>query len=77
MAKQKSSNRTISETFKTTYPSTRCIEDCTKDASKPSFLSSQSSLYWRYKQHFTYKGSSEIGPFEVISFISEFYGGYI
>ena len=45
MAKQKSSIRTISETFKTTYPSIRCIKDCTKDASKPSLLSSQSSLY--------------------------------
>ena len=36
---------TMPKTFNTTYPSTRCIKDCTKIYQKPSSLSSQRSLY--------------------------------
>ena len=60
---------TIPETFKTTYPSTGCIKDCTKMYyQKPSLLSFQRSLWRRYEHYTTYKGFFEITPCGAISF---------
>ena len=48
---------TMSESFKTTYPTTRCIIDCTElYCQRPPALSTQSSMYSRYESHVTYKG---------------------
>ena len=69
---------TMLETFKTTYPSTRCIIDCTEIfCQTPSSLSSQSAMYSNYKQHVTYKRLLEIASSGAITFISELYAGSI
>ena len=66
------------EILKTTYSSTRCIKDCTKIIwRKTSSLSSQGSLYWRYKQYATCKGLFGTASSEAITFVSEFYAGSI
>ena len=63
---------TMPETFKTTYPSTRCIIDCIKIfCQRPSSLSSQSAIYSNYKHHVTYEGMLGIAPSGAIAFISE------
>ena len=50
-------NSVMPESFKMTYPSTRCILDCTElFCQRPSSLATQSSLYSHYKSHVTYKG---------------------
>ena len=59
--------------FKKTYPSTRCIIDCTEIfCQRPSSLSTQSSLYSHYKSHVTYKGLVGISPGCAITFVSQF-----
>ena len=64
------------ETFKATYPSTRCIIDCTEIfCQTPSSLSSQSAMYSNYKQYVTYKRLLEIAFSGAITFISELYEG--
>ena len=66
------------ETFKTTYPSTRCIIDCTETFCQiPSSLSSQSAVLSNYKHDVTYKGLLGIAPSGAITFISELYEGSI
>ena len=53
------------ETFQTTYPSTRCIIDCTEIfCQRPSSTSSQSAMYSNYKHRVTYKGLLVIAPLE-------------
>ena len=70
--------KTMPETFKNTYPTTRCIIDCTEIfCQKPSSLSIQSSLYSSYKHHVTYKGLLGIAPSGAIIFVSELYDGSI
>ena len=65
---------TMPETFKATYPSTRCIIDCTEIfCQRPSLLPSQSAMYSNYKHHVTYKGLLGKAPSAAISFISELY----
>ena len=66
------------ETFKTTYPSTRCIIDCTEIFyQRASSLSSQSAMHSNYKHYVTYKGLLGIAPSGAITFISELYEGSI
>ena len=61
------------ESFKKTYPSTRCILDFTElFYQRPLSLSIQS-----YKHHVTYKGLIGIAPSEAITFVSQLYPGSI
>ena len=61
------------EIFKTMYPSTQCIIDCTEIfCQRLSSLSSQSAIYPNCKHHVTYKA-----PSGAITFISELYEGSI
>ena len=64
------------EIFKRTYPSTRCILDCTElYCQRPSSLSTQNSLHSHYKSHVTNKGLIDVSPSASITFISELYVG--
>ena len=66
------------ESFKRTYPSTRCVIDCTElHCQRPSSLSIQSSLYSSYKHHVTYKGLIGIAPSGAVTFVSNLYPGSI
>ena len=52
------------------------IIDCTElFCQKPSSLTIQSSLFFHYKHHITYKGLVGISPSGAITFISELYDG--
>ena len=54
---------TMPESFKNTYPNTRCIIDCTEIfCQSPSSLIAQSALYSHYKSHVTYKALLGIAP---------------
>ena len=69
---------TMPQSFKNTYPSTRCIIDCTGlFCQKPSSLNTQSCMYSHYKSHVTYKGLLGIAPSGGITFISQLYDGSI
>ena len=69
---------TMPETFKTTYPSTQCINDCTEIFSqRPSSLSSQKAMYSNYMDHLMYKGFLGTAPAGPIIFISKLYEGSI
>lgn len=71
-------NDTMPTSFKNTYPSTRCIIDCTEIfCQRPSSLSTQSSLYSHYKSHVTYKGLVGISPSGAITFVSQLFDGSI
>ena len=68
----------IPETFKQTYPNTRCIIDCTElFCQRRSSLSIQSSLYSSYMHHVTYKGLIGIAPSGAVTFISNLHPGSI
>ena len=70
--------QSMPDSFKNTYPNTRCILDCTKlFCQSPSLLKAQSSLYSFYKHHSTYKGLVGISPSGAIIFISQLYDGSI
>ncbi|XP_065675685.1 uncharacterized protein LOC136091898 [Hydra vulgaris] len=61
-----------------TFPSTRCIIDCTElFCQKPSSLKHQSSLFSSYKHHVTYNGLLGISPSGAITFISQLDDGAI
>ena len=65
------------ETFKQTYPITRCIINCTElFCKRHSSLSIQSSLYSSYKHHVTYKGLIGIAPSGAVTFISNLHPGF-
>ena len=70
---------TMPQSFKNTYPSTRCIIDCTElFRQRPSSLSTQSCMYSHYKSHVTYKkGLLGIAPSGGMTFISQLYDGSI
>ncbi|XP_065667903.1 uncharacterized protein LOC136088155 [Hydra vulgaris] len=71
-------NKFMPESFKMTFPSTRCIIDCTElFCQKPSSLRHQSSLFSSYKHHVTYKGLLGISPSGAITFINQLYNGAI
>ena len=62
------------DNFKETYPSTRCMIDCTKIfAQVPSSLGIQSAMYSSYKHHVTYKGLIGMAPSGAVTFISVLY----
>ena len=67
-------NDTMPQSFKDTYPTTRCIIDCTElFCQRPSSLSSQSHMYSHYKSHVTFKGLIGIAPSGAITFVSQLY----
>ena len=71
-------NETMPETFRNTYPTTRCIIDATElFCQRPSSLTIQSALYSSYKHHVTYKGLVGIAPSGAITFVSQLYDGSI
>ena len=58
--------------FKDTYPSTRCIIDCTEIfVQVPASLITQSALYSHYKHHVTYKALIGISPSGAVTFVSQ------
>ena len=60
-------------TFKSTYPSTRCI-DCTElFCHVSSSLPASSALYSHYKHHVKYKRLLGIAPSGAVIFISQLY----
>ena len=64
------------ECFKTTFPSTRVITDCTEIyVEAPSSCRSQSATYSSYNNHNTAKGLLGISPNGFPSFVSHLYGG--
>ena len=70
--------KSMPEIFKKTYPSTRCILDCTElFCQRPSSLSIQSSLYSSYKHHVTYKALIGIAPSGAITFVGQLFEGSI
>lgn len=69
-------DKAMPESFKRTYPSTRCIIDCTEMyCQRPSSLATQSALYSQYKSHVTYKGLLGIAPSGAITFVSQLFDG--
>lgn len=69
---------TMPESFKRTYPTTRCIIDCTElFCQSPSSLNIQNGHFSHYKHHVTYKGLIGIAPSGAITFISQLYSGSI
>ena len=71
-------NESMPESFKRTYPTTRCIIDCTElFCQRPSSLAIQSCLYSHYKSHNTYKGLLGISPSGAVTFIIQIYDGSI
>lgn len=69
-------DESMPEPFRRTYPTTRCILDCTElFCQRPSSLSTQSSLYSSYTHHVTYKGLVGIAPSGAITFVSQLYPG--
>ena len=78
LAMQRADSKSMPEIFKKTYPSTRCILDCTElFCQRPSSLSIQSSLYSSYKHHVTYKALIGIAPSGAITFVGQLFEGYI
>ena len=66
------------EDFKSKYPKTRVILDCTEiKCQMPSSLLLNSRLFSSYKNHTTLKGLIGIAPSGAITFISELYAGSI
>lgn len=64
--------------FKTLYPRTRCIIDCTEIfCESPSALDLQSVTYSHYKHHNTFKGLVAVSPSGAVTYISHLYGGSI
>ena len=71
-------HQSMPDSFKNTYPNTRCILDCTElFCQSPSSLKAQSSLYSFYKHQVTYKGLVGISPSGAIIFISQLYDSSI
>lgn len=66
------------ECFRTLYPTTRVIIDCTEIYMQtPSSLLLQSQLYSSYKSNTTLKGLVGITPYGAVSFVSTLYSGAI
>ena len=66
-------NEEMPEIFKRTFPSIRCILDCTELCQRPSSLSTQSLVILLYKSHVRYKGLIDLSPSGSITFVSELY----
>jgi len=64
--------------FKSHYPKTKVIIDCTEIfLQMPSSFRAQSQTYSQYKTHNTAKGLVGISPNGVVTFISHLYGGHV
>lgn len=75
---RKQIDENMPECFKTIYPRTRVILDCTEiKCQTPSSLYLNSQLYSHYKSSTTFKGLVGITPFGAVSFISQLYSGSI
>ncbi|XP_071148569.1 uncharacterized protein [Mytilus edulis] len=71
-------DRTMPDAFKTRYPKTRVIIDCTEIfLQRSASLVNQSLTYSNYKNHNTVKFLVGITPSGVISFVSEGWGGRV
>ena len=71
-------DKSMPEDFKSKYPKTRVILDCTEiKCQMPSSLLLNSRLFSSYKNHTTLKGLIGIAPSGAITFISELYAGSI
>lgn len=71
-------DRLMPEEFKTKYPKTRVIIDCTEvRCQMPSSLLLNSELFSNYKNHTTLKGLVGISPGGAVTFISQLYTGSI
>ena len=69
-------DKTMPKSFKTAYPSTRLVIDCTElYIEMASSVRSQSATYSNYKHHNTAKGLVGITPAGSISFVSDLYAG--
>ena len=67
-------NGTMPDSFKSTYPTTRCVIHCTElFCQVPSSLITQSALYSHYKHHVTYLVG--ISPSGAVAFVSQLYDG--
>ena len=70
--------KSMTASFKKTFPSTRCIIDCTElFCQRPSSLAIQSSLYSSYRHHVTYKALIGIAPSGAITFVGQLFDGSI
>ena len=71
-------NETMPEDFKTKYPTTRVIIDCTEvRCEMPSSLLLNSELFSSYKHHTTLKALVGISPKGFFTFIGQLYTGSI
>ncbi|XP_046551334.1 uncharacterized protein LOC124261058 [Haliotis rubra] len=71
-------NKVMPECFKSTYPNTRVILDCTEiRVQTPSSKTRNSEMYSHYKSHSTMKGLIGITPDGMISFVSALYTGSV
>ena len=71
-------DKSMPEDFKSKYPKTRVILDCTEiKCQMSSSLLLNSRLFTSYKNHTTLKGLTGIAPSEAITFISELYAGSV
>jgi hypothetical protein len=69
-------DRLMPDAFKTKYPSTRMIIDCTEIRSQhPSSLLVNSQLFSHYKNYTTYKCLIAIAPHGAVTFVSPLYTG--
>ena len=71
-------DKSMPEDFKSKYPKTLVILDCTEiKCQTPRSLLLNSRLFSSYKNHTTLKGLTGISPSGAITFISELYAGSI
>ena len=68
--------KTMPNSFKETYPTTRVIIDCTEIyIEKPSSVRSQAATYSNYKHYNTAKGLIGITPAGAVSYVSDLFTG--
>ena len=78
LPKREEVDKSMPEDFKSNYPKTGVILDCTEiKCQMPSSLQLNSSLFSSYKNHTTLKGLIGIAPLGAITFISELCSGSI
>ena len=71
-------DRNMPQCFKTYYPSTRMIIDCTEFfVERPSSLSEQNAWFSNYKNHTTVKSLVGISPDGAFAFVSPIFEGSI
>lgn len=69
---------TMPTSFRTKYPNTRVIIDCTEIRTEtPTSLQLKSAMYSDYKSHMTLKSLVGISPAGVVTFVSDLYAGSV